>query len=111
MDTVLISCGTLEDEVRKVLAATPKPPRLIFTAAALHDKPTNQMREVLQQELNALGPEVCRVLFGYGLCGTAVQGLVTGNFTLIIPRVDDCIPLLLGSRERWLKSRKFLLFF
>ncbi|CVK20805.1 MULTISPECIES: DUF1638 domain-containing protein [Sporomusa] len=100
MDTVLISCGTLEDEVRKVLAATPKPPRLIFTAAALHDKPTNQMREVLQQELNALGPEVCRVLFGYGLCGTAVQGLVTGNFTLIIPRVDDCIPLLLGSREK-----------
>lgn len=100
MDTVLISCGTLEDEVRKVLAGMSGPPRLIFMEAAWHSKPTDQMRAALQKELDALGPEVRRVLMAYGLCGGAIKGLVTGNFTLIVPRVDDCIPLLLGSRQK-----------
>ena len=100
MDTVLVSCGTLEDEVRKVLTGMPNPPRLVFTEAALHDKPTSQMRDALQKELDALGPEIRRVLFAYGLCGGAIRGLVTGDFTLIVPRVDDCLPLLLGSREK-----------
>lgn len=111
MDTVLISCGTLEDEVRKVMTEIAKPPRLIFTAAALHDKPTDQMRAALQQELDVIDPEVRRVLFGYGLCGGAMRGLVTGNFTLIIPRVDDCIPLLLGSREKLAEVSRIPSFF
>ena len=100
MNTVLISCGTLEDEVRKVLTVLPRPPRLIFTEAALHDKPTSQMRDALQKELNALGREVRRVLFAYGLCGGAIRGLITGDFTLIVPKVDDCLPLLLGSKKK-----------
>lgn len=100
MDTLLISCGTLEDEVRKVLTMVPKPPRLIFTEAALHDKQTFQMKDALQKELDAVGQGVRRVLFAYGLCGGAIKGLVTGDFTLIVPRVDDCLPLLLGCREK-----------
>lgn len=111
MDTVLISCGTLEDEVRKVLATMSSPPRLIFTEAALHDKPTSQMREALQKELDAIGPEVSRVLFAYGLCGGAIRGLVTGDFTLIVPRVDDCLPLLLGSREKVAEASQIPSFF
>lgn len=111
MDTVLISCGTLEDEVRKVLAVMLRPPRLIFTEAALHDKPTTQMRDALQKELDAVGPEVRRVLFAYGLCGGAMKGLVTGNFTLVIPRVHDCLPLLLGSQERVAEASQIPSFF
>ncbi|HWR41732.1 DUF1638 domain-containing protein [Sporomusa sp.] len=111
MDTMLISCGTLEDEVRKVLTAMPGSPRIIFTEAALHDKPTSQMRDALQQELNAVGSEVRRVLFAYGLCGGAIKGLVTGNFTLIIPRVHDCLPLLLGSREKVVEASQIPTFF
>lgn len=111
MDTVVISCGTLEDEVRKVAAMLPAPPRLIFTEAAWHDKPTDQMRAALQQELDAVGPEVRRVLLAYGLCGGAIKDLVTHDFTLIIPRVDDCIPLLLGSRKRFAEASSIPSFF
>lgn len=32
-----------------------------------------------------------------GFCGNVLEGLQVGNFTLILPRVDDCISLLLGS--------------
>ncbi len=86
MDTVLISCGTLEDEMRKVSAMLPRPPRLIFTEAAWHDRPTDQMRAALQQELDAVGPEVRRVILAYGLHGGAIKDLVTHDFTLIVPR-------------------------
>jgi hypothetical protein len=69
------------------------------------------MREALQKELNALGPEVSHVLFAYGLCGGSIRGLVAGNFTLIVPRVDDCLPLLLGSREMVAKASQIPSFF
>lgn len=111
MDTVLISCGTLEDEVRKVVTVLPRPPRLIFTEAAWHDRPTDQMRAALQQELNTVGPEVRRVLLAYGLCGGAVKELVTRDFTLIVPRVDDCIPLLLGSCKKLAEASRIPSFF
>lgn len=111
MDTVLISCGTLEAEVRKVVSVLPRPPRLIFTEAAWHDRPTDQMRAALQQELDAVGPEVRRVLLAYGLCGGAIKDLVTHDFTLIVPRVDDCIPLLLGSREKFAEASRIPSFF
>jgi hypothetical protein len=40
-----------------------------------------------------------RVLLGFGFCGHAVAGLISRDYELIIPRVDDCISMLLGSRE------------
>lgn len=35
-----------------------------------------------------------------GTCGNSVFGLNTGSFQLILPKVDDCISLLLGTVER-----------
>ena len=40
------------------------------------------------------------MIFGYGNCGNAVQGLTTGDFELVIPRLDDCISLVFGSQKR-----------
>jgi len=34
---------------------------------------------------------------GYGLCSNSVLGLKTEHATLVVPRVDDCIAILLGS--------------
>jgi hypothetical protein len=39
------------------------------------------------------------VVLAFGFCGNAVAGLKSGNHQLIIPRVDDCITLLLGSKD------------
>jgi hypothetical protein len=50
----------------------------------------------LQEEFSACGG-YSRVLLAMGFCGDVLAGLQVGNFTLIIPRVDDCISLLLGS--------------
>ena len=36
-----------------------------------------------------------------GLCGRGCAGLKAGSIPLVLPRADDCIVLLLGSRERY----------
>ena len=42
---------------------------------------------------------VDRVLMTFGVCGNSILGLKTGNFELILPKVDDCITLILGSYD------------
>ena len=40
-----------------------------------------------------------RALIAFGLCGNSLAGLQSRDMTLIVPRVDDCISLLLGSQK------------
>ena len=39
------------------------------------------------------------IVLGYGLCSNSVLGLKTEHATLVVPKVDDCIAMLLGSNE------------
>lgn len=63
-----------------------------------HDVP-NRLREAIQRELDGI-QDADRVLMAFGTCGGAMVGLRTGNFQLILPRVDDCLSLLMGSMEQ-----------
>jgi len=46
------------------------------------------------------------VLLGYGLCGNGLEGLEAGRHTLVIPRADDCITLLLGSHQAYANAQR-----
>lgn len=63
-----------------------------------HDVP-NLLRRNIQYELDAM-ENTDRVLMAFATCGGSMVGLRTGEFELVIPRVDDCLSLLLGSMER-----------
>lgn len=39
------------------------------------------------------------ILLGYGLCGNGITGIKSGKHTLLIPRMDDCITMMLGSHK------------
>jgi hypothetical protein len=52
----------------------------------------------LQEKINKASSAADVLLLGYGLCGMAAVGLQAITATLVIPRVDDCIAFLLGSR-------------
>ncbi len=41
------------------------------------------------------------ILLGYGLCSQGVVGLTSKSARLVIPRVDDCIAIFLGSRDEY----------
>ena len=62
--------------------------------SGLHNAP-KKLTERLQDVFDNI--EAQRVLVAMGFCGNSVQGIKTGGFELIIPRVDDCVSLLLGS--------------
>ena len=68
----------------------------------LHRAPS-LMRQTLQAAIDALETPG-RIVLGYGLCGNSLEGVKAGRHTLIIPRVDDCIALLLGSRRAYLRE-------
>jgi hypothetical protein len=71
----------------------------IFFDFGLHSSPEN-MRTTLQEAIDAID-QPSLVVLGYGLCGKGTSGLHAGKHTLLLPRVHDCIALLLGSRHAY----------
>ncbi len=90
----LFACRTLEDEVNTSLNDTVE---CEFLEYGLHNTPAKLQQE-LQQKIDA-DSQHDLILLGYGLCSNGTAGLHSDRHTLIIPRVHDCISLLLGSRE------------
>jgi hypothetical protein len=94
----VIACATVFEELQPFLPAQATYEVLEF---GLHQRPPN-LRAALQARLDAV--QANTVLLGYGLCSLAVAGLRPGAARLVIPRVDDCIALYLGSRARYLEQ-------
>ena len=40
------------------------------------------------------------MLLLFGTCGNSLVGIKAGDFELVLPRVDDCISLLIGSPKK-----------
>jgi len=76
--------------------------QLTFLDYGLHDIPRELSRAVQEQIDNIQEPS--RILLGYGLCGNGLQGIQAGRHTLFIPRADDCIAILLGSYQAYLRE-------
>ena len=91
--TAVVACATVIEELHQHLPAGTTCQILDF---GLHVQPQTA-KQVLQDTVDALAPEVDTILLGYGLCSMAIVGLVARGCTLVVPRVDDCIALFLGS--------------
>jgi hypothetical protein len=61
----------------------------------------SKLRKSLQRTVDTTTEKTTTILLGYGLCSQAVVGLRANNCTLVIPKVDDCIALLLGSEQSY----------
>lgn len=86
MKTVILCCASLEKEVRLAMARKEISYPLHILTDNNHDVP-NRLREAIQRELDGI-QDADRVLMAFGTCGGAMVGLRTGNFQLILPRVD-----------------------
>ena len=101
MNECIIACETLKNELSFCMEAANPDRCAIWIESGLHNTPA-KLHDRLQKALDNI-PSHGRVLLCFGTCGNSVLGLRTGPFELIMPRVDDCITLLLGSasvRER-----------
>lgn len=69
--------------------------RMRYLDYGLHQTP-RKLAQTLQTQIGALDhPSL--VVLAYGLCGNGLHGLKAGPHTLLVPRMDDCIAMFLGS--------------
>lgn len=92
----IITCRALAP-VFEELTGTAAP--LSVMDIGLHLQPERLRRALLQKVAELEKPETT-ILLGYGLCGRALEGVFSSSSTLVLPRVDDCVGMLLGSRQR-----------
>jgi len=62
-----------------------------------------RLRDTLNQRIAAT-PGARTILLAYGRCSNGTAGLVAGPHRLVLPAVDDCIAILLGSRDEYLRQ-------
>ena len=98
---VVIACKVFQDLLEHFLPAD-MADQVTFLDYGLHEFP-KVLNKTVQEQIEGI-QEPSRVLLGYGLCGNGLQGIQAGRHTLFIPRADDCIAILLGSYEAYLRE-------
>ncbi len=94
----IIACATVAEEL-KLMGV--EEDQLVELEFGLHNRPES-LHEALQERIDSISGEG-DIILGYGLCSNAAVGLSSPTRRLIIPRVDDCIALFLGSRMEHLR--------
>jgi hypothetical protein len=94
----IIACETLRDEYTRVAPGV----EVEWVQGLLHDYPDRLRAELNERIAATRGSRT--ILLGYGRCANGTAGLVAGSHRLVLPALDDCISLLLGSRRRYLEE-------
>ena len=97
MKRYLIACEVFRDEFEAV-----SPPDLVRTylPQGLHRTP-GKMPAAIQEVVDALAADTDLAILGYGLCSNGVVGVTARTAPIVMPKVHDCIALLLGFCERY----------
>jgi hypothetical protein len=98
MAYIVVACEMLRDELEQALRETGADYPVFWVDSGLHNSP-DKLREHLQKILASM-TEPLTVLMTFGKCGNSVVGLHTGAHSVVLPRADDCISMLLGSPKR-----------
>jgi hypothetical protein len=98
---ILIACKVFSDFIEHFLP-NGAIKQTIFMDYGLHRVP-RKLKDALQEQLDSI-EEPSLILLGYGLCGNGLNGILSGKHTLLMPRVDDCIAVFLGSYQAYMKE-------
>lgn len=98
--TLVIACETIKEEVLYAADQVKYQSPISWMSSSLHKFP-NRLPHQLQEQINSwAGEHAENILLLFGYCGNAVLGLSSPNARLIIPKMDDCVSVLLGGNER-----------
>lgn len=96
-----IVCQVMSREMEIVAPRSPHSVEVEVLTMGLHDLGTG-MRPHLQERIDAAdGCGYDAVLLGYGLCGRGTEGLRARSTRLVLPRVHDCIGILMGGHRTY----------
>ncbi len=96
-----ISCKVFEGLIDRFLPSE-LADQITFLDYGLHRVPQKLTWAVQSQIDEIETPSL--ILLGYGLCGNGLDGIKAGKHTLLVPRTDDCIAILLGSYSRYMEE-------
>ena len=100
MKTMIVACRTLQAEIELAKKNTGCTFDVEYIESGLHERP-KKLSEIVQELLDTI--EADRVLLCLGQCGNSMVGIKACNYEMVLPKVDDCLSLLLGSTRE--KSR------
>lgn len=95
--TLVMACATVIEELLPLL---PPGMRHQVFDFGLHVNP-EKLRRTLQSAIEEADRGIETIILGYGLCSQAMVGLQAKHTALVVPRVDDCIAIFLGSRAAY----------
>lgn len=98
----VIACATVIEDMLPIMPAEVDYEILEY---GLHLVPES-LKKALQTAIDRCSDDFDVIILGYGLCSLAVVGLQARSARLVIPKVDDCIALFFGSRERYSQVSK-----
>lgn len=101
----IIACGVLGLDIRHHVERLGLDASMEFLPGGLHATP-HKLHSELQAAIDRASDEQQgdMIAIGYGICGRGAVGIHARNVPLIIPRVNDCIALFLGSDEAYQKQ-------
>ncbi|MBQ8304817.1 MAG: DUF1638 domain-containing protein [Blautia sp.] len=97
MNAVILSCTTLQDYVHAAQVACHTSFPVVWLDRFYHVEP-QRMRQHILDTMETLPEEVDTVLVAMGFCGGSWQDVVCTR-KVVIPRVDDCVSLVMTTSE------------
>ncbi len=116
MDTIVVACSMLEDEIRRVMQEEQLQYEIRWLDRGLHQSP-ELLHTKVQHAIEELEQDHDEILLCYGFCGNALRNLRASGAVLAAMRCDDCIHMLLPGRVDsrslyftggWIRSDKFI---
>lgn len=101
---VIIACRVIRHELEALrLKNGDENIEIRYLDQNLHQTP-EKMPDLIQAEVDAAADYAQQIVLGYGLCSNGIVGVTARKQNIFIPRVHDCIALLLGSRQAYFKA-------
>ena len=98
----IITCQIFAPYFRRLL---PPETEIQVLDIALHVSP-ELLRVNLQECIDRMDHGCRHIVLGYGLCSCAVEGVMSHKASLVIPRMDDCTGIMLGSKAEYLHQQQ-----
>jgi hypothetical protein len=100
--TLVMACATVIEEM---LPLMPEGMDHQIFDFGLHVNPA-KLRATLQEAIDAVSGQYDIIILGYGLCSQAIVGIHASGCRLVVPKVDDCIAIFLGSHSAYNSQRE-----
>jgi N-methylhydantoinase A/oxoprolinase/acetone carboxylase beta subunit len=103
MYLALVGCSIFKNEIQFLESHVTSRIDYYWLPQRLHNRPL-ELRKLVQEEIDTVdrsGNPYDAIVLLYGLCSKGTVGVFSRNHSLVVPKVQDCIAILLGSNRSY----------